>query len=197
MNKYVLIISLVIIIISFIIAFFLIMRKSKNIKRLIILFSIIFVLVGSVYGYGFYKINSETINEKQEIDKSANLLSKYNLLKNDNVLIAYPNRDGTTRYYYSIDGKLSNMFVDIEESEEGIKALRGNLDELNIKKLRVLKIRDIYYKEGGKVIYNIENNVATPILIEEVTDKGKYKIKCTNLNNGKDVKYEDFAYWEE
>ena len=195
--KYLLIISLVCIILGALLAFLLLLRKSKNRKRLTILFIIIFVFVGVFYGYGFYKVNSETMKEAQTIDKKANLLLKYNMLKDDNVFTAYPNRDGSTRYYYSIDGKLSNIFVDIEENENGIVALRGNLDELDVNKLKVLKIKDIYYKDGGEIVYNIEDNISTPILMEEIKDKGVYQIKCTNLNNGEDVKYEDIAYWEE
>ena len=134
--KYLLIISLVCIILGALLAFLLLLRKSKNRKRLTILFIIIFVFVGIFYGYGFYKVNSETMKDAQTIDKKANLLLKYNMLKDDNVFTAYPNREGSTRYYYSIDGKLSNIFVDIEENEDGIVALRGNLDELDVNKLK-------------------------------------------------------------
>ena len=148
-------------------------------------------IAGSIYTKIISADDIGAINNNNE------LLELFNEIQLNSDFITYPNRDGSTRYYYSIDGKLSNIFVDIEDNEDGIVALRGNLDELDVNNLKVLKIKDIYYKDGGEIVYNIEDNIATPILMEEIKDKGVYQIKCTNLNNGEDVKYEDIAYWEE
>lgn len=123
-----------------------------------------------------------------------NVTTHYSFI-NNNEYVAYNNGD-TTRYYLTINGIISNQFVD-----GGIKANSQVVDQ-NYKVSSSITVLPILYKynslstdtEDKHIVYVVENNVATPILISYVTitdEKGATYSEaiCRNLNNGKYIDY--------
>ena len=119
-----------------------------------------------------------------------------NETKVDNNFIKYPNKDGSTRCYYNINGIISNYFIDITE-KNGVKTiLRTNINNIeDIEDIVVLPIK-VDYRRDSNLIYYINNGLAIPVSCEEVDANGILEMKCTNLYDGALIKYEEFAYWE-
>jgi len=138
-------------------------------------------------------VSSDDIDALNYDDELTNL---YNEMQSNNEFIISMNRDGSTRHYLSINGFMSNYFIDLVENNDGVNALRGNIQNINPSTLNILPINMSNLEDEGRVVYYIKSNIATPILIIETREKGFYDIKCKNLFDGTNVKYENIGYWE-
>lgn len=121
---------------------------------------------------------------------------KYYDLINNHEYVSYEN-DFRTRYYMTINGVLTNQFVDIAKKNVSDAFVAENY---NVKgKITILPTLYEYNilstsTEEKHLIYIVENNVATPVLITYTTityDDGATYVKttCRNLNNGEYFDY--------
>lgn len=124
----------------------------------------------------------------------------YNLI-NNNEYVAFDNGD-TIRYYLTINGIISNQFVDVAKagvSQQAFVAQNYNVSD-NITVLPTLCEYDTTSTstEEKHIVYIVENNIATPVLISYVTvteENGDtyLDVICRNLSNGEYIDYEEIC----
>ena len=123
---------------------------------------------------------------------------------NNKEYAAYDN--GTTiRYYLTINGVITNQFVDIAKDNKSQELIVQNYDVSgNITVLPILLEYDTISTttEEKHLIYFVKNNVATPVLISYITitaeDGTVYSdAVCRNLNNGEYMDYADIGIVQE
>lgn len=98
-----------------------------------------------------------------------------------------------TRYYYSIDGIITNKFVDIPKNVYDFECCFDTLTtETNFEILPIIE----KINEDNNIIYLIEDGVATPVSITYYTHVGEdgrsyCRTECINLNNGDFIDYSE------
>ncbi len=124
----------------------------------------------------------------------------YNLI-NNNEYVTFDNGD-TIRYYLTINGIISNQFVDVAKAGRSQQAFVAQNYNVNgdITVLPALYEYDTTSTstEEKHIVYIIENNIATPVLISYVTvaeENGTayLDVICRNLNNGEYIDYEEIC----
>ena len=124
----------------------------------------------------------------------------YNLI-NNNEYVAFDNGD-TIRYYLTINGIISNQFVDVAKAGRSQQAFVAQNYNVNgdITVLPALYEYDTTSTstEEKHIVYIVENNIATPVLISYVTvaeENGTayLDVICRNLNNGEYIDYEEIC----
>lgn len=119
----------------------------------------------------------------------------YDLISN-NEYVSYYIGDAT-RYYLTINGIITNQFVDVASKDAPQAIVTQNYDVSD--KITVLPILYKYdtlstSTEEKHLVYVVKNNVATPVLISYVTitdENGatRSEVICRNLNNGENIDY--------
>lgn len=145
-------------------------------------------------------INIENRSDLNSIDDD--LLLNYYELINSGLYRVFTNRDNSNRYFYTINGFLSNIYVDIKiDDNKDLSFIRGNLNIYDRKIINVLPITiDYISKDNSHIVYFVEDANAIPILIEfkTVSIDGiclEY-VKCTNLYDGTIIDYQNICIAE-
>lgn len=124
-----------------------------------------------------------------------NLISNYNnLITRDYVV--YNNGD-VSRYYMTINGIITNQFVDMPENASAQNYATQNYTvSSSITALPILCDYDLTNTETEEkhLVYIVESNVATPVLITYVTHTDETgavycEAVCKNLNDGTYIDY--------
>lgn len=133
-----------------------------------------------------------------------NRISNYYDLVNNHNYQTY-NDGNVTRYYMTINGIITNQFVDVAQDSSIQSCVTQNYNVGN--EFSVLPILLDYdtvntATEEKHLVYIIENNVATPVLISYVTitdhnGRTYSEAICRNLNNGVFIDYGDINTVEE
>ncbi|MBE6548805.1 MAG: hypothetical protein E7670_00070 [Ruminococcaceae bacterium] len=118
----------------------------------------------------------------------------YSLINND--YTSFDNGN-TTRYYLTINGVLTNQFVDVANKDYPQAFVAQNYtvdDEITVLPILVKYDTISTSTEEKHLVYIVENNIATPVLISYVTiteDNGATYSEaiCRNLNSGKYIDY--------
>lgn len=149
-----------------------------------------------VAGAGFYTLATPVFTKSLPSNPfQNNLMNNYNdLLTRD---YAVYDNGNVNRYYMTINGILTNQFVDIPKNISMQNYATQNYTVgSNVTVLPILVDYDITDTETieNHLVYVIENNVATPILITYVTHTDETgatycEAVCKNLNDGTYIDY--------
>lgn len=121
----------------------------------------------------------------------------YHDLINNNKYETFNSGDAI-RYYLTINGIISDQFVDVADKDDPKVAFTQKYNERD--KITVLPILHEYdttntSMEEKHLIYIVKNNIATPVLISYVIitedDYTYLDTVCRNLNNNEYIDYED------
>lgn len=141
-------------------------------------------------------LTSPNYTKSASASSQNNIEANYYDLINNNEYISYNNGD-TTRYYLTINGIISNQFVDVASKDNPQAVVAQNYEVRG-----TITVLPILYKydtmntstEEKHLVYVVNNNIATPVLISYVTvtdENGATYSEaiCRNLNNGEYIDY--------
>lgn len=147
------------------------------------------------------KLTTVTYAKRSNISTQTDYATKLSKLTSTNNYVTYKYAD-YTRYYYTINNVITNQFVDMPDNDFAYQ--HTLFQNYNISdEVSVLPITMDYNFKGldtaeTHLIYIVENNIATPVLISYVTktqpDGSTYAdAVCRNLNDGSLIDYEKIS----